>query len=679
MAVEAERLVISLEANIKQYLNEIKKLDKANKDLFRRMQSEIERSGSRNEALMARMGERMARGMSRGFKRGMGTLLAAAGVGGFINAAERAVRAVADLGDKAEDLGMRAANLQAWNRMMVEAGGSVESMGRALSEVAEQGQNAESHLAKLFAANKMQVTGDVQKDMMTLLEILDKAKSAPQALRALEYVFGGKLGRQLAEPLRGGREAFSDAFNKNMREGIALTEEQIKQARQLEESWNRLGLYFASRFSQIILDTFGSWEGFETAAKNAIDTVMVLIEKLLEAMRDLKSVLIVLADLWNKIPGTGYIGKIDLNKLWEALPGGAASTAPSGGANIKTSAAQSGRMKQAMAALSGRYDPTIAAAIIGNLMQESGLNPAAVGDSGASHGIAQWNRKAGRGFGMPGDFAGQLDYLMRDLEQNYPNVLRSMRGKSLEDATRMFMMGYEQPGDPQFQNRIGWARQASGIGGGAAGGGGIIMPVEDTEKKTKAVKELTAAERERNRVYDESESAINMLSRAYETQQENLQAQADQFAQVGDMIGGAVSGFVQDLMNGVDAGEAFSNMLKNLASQLMDMAIKQLFSGIFGGGGMGGGLFGGMLGGGAPAMAGAGAGMIRMGSGALKSGMGGSAVTIGGATINVAGNADTRTVAMMSKMIEVNNQQQSARLDREWGRRGARYKSLRSP
>ncbi|WP_454917300.1 phage tail length tape measure family protein [Xanthobacter sediminis] len=61
-----------------------------------------------------------------------------------------------------------------------------------------------------------------------------------------------------------------------------------------------------------------------------------------------------------------------------------------------------------------------------------------------------------------------------------------------------------------------------------------------------------------------------------------------------DLMSSAASGFAQDIMNGVGAGEAFSNMLKRVASQLMDMAVNQLVAQAFGG--TSGGGLGGVLG-----------------------------------------------------------------------------------
>jgi len=108
------------------------------------------------------------------------------------------------------------------------------------------------------------------------------------------------------------------------------------------------------------------------------------------------------------------------------------------------------------------------AAIAGNLIQESRMNPQQVGDNGTSFGLAQWH--AGRATEMEKYFgkpmaqitgAEQAEYLAQDLTSGkYSGVLSSMRGtKRLAEKTALFSKGYENPGDPQIDKRIGYAQQ----------------------------------------------------------------------------------------------------------------------------------------------------------------------------------------------------------------------------
>lgn len=96
--------------------------------------------------------------------------------------------------------------------------------------------------------------------------------------------------------------------------------------------------------------------------------------------------------------------------------------------------------------------------------------------------------------------------------------------------------------------------------------------------------------------------AAEQLSRVQKDSVEatkQLQAAAEQLAQQYSAIASsALSGFVNDLRNGVEAGEAFRNMLNRVIDGIINMAIEAMFAknalgGVFGnlfGGGAGGGL-----------------------------------------------------------------------------------------
>jgi hypothetical protein len=95
-----------------------------------------------------------------------------------------------------------------------------------------------------------------------------------------------------------------------------------------------------------------------------------------------------------------------------------------------------------------------ATGVIGNLYQESGLNPNSVGDSGTSYGLAQWHngrRDSLMSFAKsknlsPNSTAAQEQY---DLKKNYPSLMASLSSKGITEgnAAALFMQQYERPAD----------------------------------------------------------------------------------------------------------------------------------------------------------------------------------------------------------------------------------------
>lgn len=138
--------------------------------------------------------------------------------------------------------------------------------------------------------------------------------------------------------------------------------------------------------------------------------------------------------------------------------------------------------------ISQGYPSHAAAGMVGNLIQESGVNPnVRPGDNGSAHGIAQWrfDRYQGpngllgfaqRNNANPNDLTTQLQFLNWELKNRYSNVYSQlMNSKNVRDATAAMVLGYERPAGAQTgvaENTDGWQnrlRQALNVAGGGGG------------------------------------------------------------------------------------------------------------------------------------------------------------------------------------------------------------------
>lgn len=125
-----------------------------------------------------------------------------------------------------------------------------------------------------------------------------------------------------------------------------------------------------------------------------------------------------------------------------------------------------------------------AAAIMGNLEQESGLDPTAVNGESGAFGIAQWmgSRKAGldafaKKEGKKNtDLDVQLDYLWQEMQgSEKQNLGRFNKANSIGDATTFFANDFERMGadEAMMSTRISNAKAfKEKYGGGGKGGGG---------------------------------------------------------------------------------------------------------------------------------------------------------------------------------------------------------------
>ena len=145
-----------------------------------------------------------------------------------------------------------------------------------------------------------------------------------------------------------------------------------------------------------------------------------------------------------------------------------------------------------------------AAGIVGNLIQESGLNPESIGDGGTSGGIAQWHNErwealkdfaAARGTDWT-DYDTQLEYLDYELKHNERAAGDALRlSGTAEGSAQIFSDMFERPAAEAANNEGRRANAAEVYGymdeyangapeahsnDGAHGGGGGDYPVSPT-------------------------------------------------------------------------------------------------------------------------------------------------------------------------------------------------------
>lgn len=104
-------------------------------------------------------------------------------------------------------------------------------------------------------------------------------------------------------------------------------------------------------------------------------------------------------------------------------------------------------------------------AILGNLHQESGLNPEISESNGIGYGLAQWSfeRKINllSRYDNPANIYNQLDYLWYELTElkmwtsNYEEIFYNTT--SIKEATIAFCNGFERPGLPMLDRRISYS------------------------------------------------------------------------------------------------------------------------------------------------------------------------------------------------------------------------------
>ena len=192
------------------------------------------------------------------------------------------------------------------------------------------------------------------------------------------------------------------------------------------------------------------------------------------------------------------IGPNDLSGMFLGTGGGAASQTSDGsgsgaggsggtGSGKPTNLTGSGNAQQAYNFFLGKgLKDFMAAGILGNLAQESGINPGSAQAGGPGRGIAQWS-VGGRWDTLvawakaqnrdPNSLATQLDFMWsQELNGTEAGSLAALKGTSnVTDATTVFEQQYERAGIPAMSNRIKFAQNIlSSKGAGYARGTQLV-------------------------------------------------------------------------------------------------------------------------------------------------------------------------------------------------------------
>lgn len=702
MATEVERLIVTLEAATKQYERALAKAQGVTVSEMRKIQQATERGMKGVEAAAGRGGENAAKAFKKGMEKHVSGW-AKGMVGGIVGslgfeALRKGIESVGGIGDLARDLSITTDALQTFQKAMQIAGGDTSTVTKAIANMQDELGDTESLLSRFFKANHIDTAKmSVEQLFQTILK-LSQAMPAEDRLRLFRDGLKLKPGAAV-----------------EMGEMATHIEEAGKAAKISAEDiakLDRLGEGMTKTFDEMTVQ-FANFLMQVTNTDNAENALRGLSTAFGELLAHIKEGIALLRQLDDVMKSSG----ID---SWLRSYG------PFGSKVSPTSNAPSG-----LSSFPGDFSGTDPA-----LRKQDRFIKTQATDQAISFLTRRTDLGAGRIEALQADFAnrlanamaaaeaatgakGQIISAKRSYNEQADIYARSNQGRSFAAARP----GYSQH---EFGRAVDMApgpvrdwiqAHAEEFGLGPASSrrgwgfdpphvqlGGVVLPPSKMPPtptgKTGASK--TKTQKEIDLDYLRSEQIINELTDAYKKQQDQIKATQDAMdaysLQLSTTLGNAVSGFAQDLMNGVDAGEAFGNMMRKLAAQLVDMAIQNIFS--FGGapGGLIGQLFGGSP---AKAPGFAHGGQFKVGGSGgtdsslvafratpgetvqviphnrLRSGRGGSSVSMGGTIINIEGNADERTLAIMERRIAQNNYSQRKALERDWGAMGVRYNQLR--
>lgn len=208
-------------------------------------------------------GVRSVQGSIAGLSSTLQSFAATAAATMLFNASVSAIKAVAEIGDVAESIGLTSEQLQVYQKMALASGASTDVMTRGLQSLAEQSVDAQSKLSTLFTANGLVLAGkEMNQIILEFMTLLQNARTPAEQLAMATGVLGDKVGRQLVESLRSGASGWNEAFNSMVEDGYYLSNEQVKAAQAIETKYN-----------QVIANLTSAWQSFAVTVAEVLAAV----------------------------------------------------------------------------------------------------------------------------------------------------------------------------------------------------------------------------------------------------------------------------------------------------------------------------------------------------------------------------------------------------------------------
>lgn len=256
---DAERLIVLLEARIRDFEKNLQKasgtadrsygrMRKDSRSATRQMEQDMIRSTSRiNQALAATSTKIGAYG--KAFVGGLVGGVVAGGVAGVVEQIGHVANSIAQIGDEAKRAGVSARAFQEWKFVAEQNRIGIDQMTDGLKEL---NLRADEFVltGKGSAAEAFQRLGYTAQDLKKkladpsalLLEIIDRLGKFDKAaqIRISDELFGGSAGERFVELLDQGEKGIRTTIERAHELGIVLDDEMIKKAAEIDKRFNEI-------------------------------------------------------------------------------------------------------------------------------------------------------------------------------------------------------------------------------------------------------------------------------------------------------------------------------------------------------------------------------------------------------------------------------------------------------
>lgn len=295
---DAERLVVLLEARIRDFEKNMQKasgtadrsygrMRKDSRSATRQMEADMMRSTSRiNQALAGSSAKIGAYG--KAFVGGLVGGIAAGGIAGLVSQIRQVASSVAQVGDEAKRAGVSVEAFQEWkfvaeqNRIGIDAMvDGLKELNLRADEFVQTGSGPAAEAFQRLGYGADELKKKLKDPSALMLEIIDRLGQMDKAaqIRIADELFGGSAGERFVELLDQGEAGIRATIDRAHELGVVMDDEVIAKAVELDRRFNEItttvstGLKTAIVESALALQDFintfnGMWQQYEQR-KNA--------------------------------------------------------------------------------------------------------------------------------------------------------------------------------------------------------------------------------------------------------------------------------------------------------------------------------------------------------------------------------------------------------------------------
>ena len=245
MATDEERLVIALEARIRDYEKNMERAMRSGGKSFDAMEARAKQSAQRMEKSMADAGSGINKRLESLFTPFMAGGIATGAIAATATAVKQIAGSISEVDREARKAGVSARVYQQWSYVAKATGASIDGVTDALKELNIRGDefaktgkgSAEEAFQRLgyTAADVAERLRDPNRFLDEIIRKLQRLDSAGQT-RVLDEVFGGTGAEQLAKVLGHSVEQIQKLRN----EAATFSDEQIESAKKIDAEFETL-------------------------------------------------------------------------------------------------------------------------------------------------------------------------------------------------------------------------------------------------------------------------------------------------------------------------------------------------------------------------------------------------------------------------------------------------------